>query len=338
MVFHKRTGASIEIFCLEPADPQDHMLAFASRRGCTWKCLVGNAKKWKSGPVILNTRVEGAALELRATLKNRESDGFLVSFQWDDDSISFGEIIEQAGQTPIPPYLNREAEDEDRLRYQTVYGRLPGSVAAPTAGLHFTPRILEELLKIGIPSEEITLHVGAGTFVPIKHQDAREHLMHAELVEVPAAFLNTWLTRKEELVAVGTTTARSLETLYWLGVRILSGHSPDPHRLVFRQWENESLPQDIPLQESLESLAGFCRTHQLDALRFTTGMMIIPGYTFRSVNGLITNFHMPGSTLLLLIAALIGDDWRKVYEEALARDYRFLSYGDSSLLLPRLQV
>lgn len=332
--FRKPTGAEIEVFCLEPADPPEYTMVFGSRGTCVWKCLVGNARKWKSGPVALHIPGNGYKLELQARLLERLQDGFLVRFSWDAGAATFGEIIEMAGKTPIPPYLEREAEEEDRQRYQTVYGLKKGSVAAPTAGLHFTDSMMQQLQESGIEMKKITLHVGAGTFAPVKHEDARQHAMHAEQVQVGRSFLDYWRSRPGGLVAVGTTTTRSLETMYWLGIQLLSGQSPDPARTVFHQWENESLPQDIPLKESLDALHEYFVANGLDSWSFITSLMVVPGYRFRTISGLVTNFHMPGSTLLMLIAALIGEDWKRVYHEALQEGYRFLSYGDSSLLIP----
>ncbi len=334
LAFHKPTGARIEIFCLEPVKPAEYQMSFESIRSCSWKCLVGNAKKWKSGSVSLEISVSGRDVVLNATIMKDKGDSFIVRFEWDAAACTFGEIIESAGSTPIPPYLNREAEESDKHRYQTVYSRDPGSVAAPTAGLHFTASMMEQLKDQGIETCELTLHVGAGTFVPVKHENARHHAMHAETVLVSKKFLEEWAERKTAPLAVGTTSTRSLETLYWLGVRLLAGESLNPVQPEFKQWENEMLPQDITLQESLGALVGFCQISGIDQFRFSTSLMIVPGYRFRTIRGLITNFHMPGSTLLLLIAALIGEDWKKVYREAMENNYRFLSYGDSSLLLP----
>ncbi|MEN8201298.1 MAG: S-adenosylmethionine:tRNA ribosyltransferase-isomerase [Bacteroidota bacterium] len=333
--FKKPTGARIEVFCLEPIDPVDFQQSFESTRSCLWKCLVGNAKKWKSGPVTLETRIAGESLLLKADNTGRSGDSYLINFQWNDPRFSFGEIIESSGSTPIPPYLNRSAEDSDRVRYQTIYSRLNGSVAAPTAGLHFTKDMMELLYLKGLRTEELTLHVGAGTFVPVKAQNARMHSMHSEKVHVPRTFLERWIRQPEGLIAVGTTSTRSLESLYWLGVKLIKDRVTDPGSLEIIQWDNEKLPDHIPLSESLEALIRFCGKHHLDELQFGTQLMIVPGYRFRTIRGLITNFHLPGSTLLLLIAALIGEDWKRVYSYALENRFRFLSYGDSSLLLPK---
>lgn len=332
--FRKPSGARIEIFCLEPVEPADYQQSFESTCCCSWKCMVGNARKWKSGQVSLVTRVSGKEVLLTATLEETLDNSFRVRFEWNKTGTSFSEIIENAGSTPIPPYLNRAAEESDRRRYQTVYSRDPGSVAAPTAGLHFTDRIMKQLDVRGIQARELTLHVGAGTFVPIKQENARKHEMHPEMVLLPRSFLEEWASRTSGLVAVGTTSTRSLETLYWLGVKLYSGKKADLAGTSFIQWENEKLPDHISLANSLDALIETCKKNKLGQVRFSTSLMIVPGYRFRTIRGLITNFHMPGSTLLLLIAALIGDNWKEVYYSALENNYRFLSYGDSSILLP----
>lgn len=332
--FKKETGARIEIFCLEPINPADYELSFQAETTATWLCLVGNAKKWKSGPVSLHTTINGAALKLQAYLIERSGEGFKVEFRWQQSGVTFGEIIEQSGSTPIPPYLNRKAEESDRERYQTIYSLNNGSVAAPTAGLHFTGEMMQQLEQEKIPLAHVTLHVGAGTFVPVKEKNARDHSMHSELVVVTRSFLEQWLKRSDGLIAVGTTSTRSLESLYWLGIKIKEQAPAAPSTLSILQWDNENLPQEIPLSESIEALLEYCEQHELEYLHFSTQLMIVPGYRFRTISGLLTNFHMPGSTLLLLIAAWIGEDWKKVYDYALGEGFRFLSYGDSSLLIP----
>jgi S-adenosylmethionine:tRNA ribosyltransferase-isomerase len=331
--FRKETGARIEIFCLEPVDPPDYEQSFQSLNSATWLCLVGNAKKWKSGPVFLEITLKGEAVKLEAILKRRSGEGFEVTFQWEQPGITFGEIIEQSGSTPIPPYLNREAELSDKERYQTIYSLNKGSVAAPTAGLHFTQEMMADLEKSGMGMAKLTLHVGAGTFVPVKEQNVRDHHMHSELVVLRKSFLEQWRQKPEGLIAVGTTSTRSLESLYWLGVKLLSDSNADPSELGIDQWDHESLPQEVSLADSLDAILKFCERHLLEELHFATRLMIVPGYRFRTISGLLTNFHMPGSTLLLLIAAWIGEDWKKVYEYALQENFRFLSYGDSSLLI-----
>jgi S-adenosylmethionine:tRNA ribosyltransferase-isomerase len=333
--FRKHTGARIEVFCLEPVDPVDYQQAFESTSSCRWKCLVGNARKWKEGAILMETRISGKKLLLQARNAGQSGDSYLIDFQWEDARFSFGEIIENSGSTPIPPYLNRKAEESDKERYQTIYSSLNGSVAAPTAGLHFTEDMMKKLRKQGFRREELTLHVGAGTFIPVKSRDARDHSMHSEQVHVPRTFLEQWIQQPEHLIAVGTTSTRSLESLYWLGVKIINNQISDPAYMNIIQWDNEQLPDHLSLEESLDALLGFCTKHGLENLQFGTQLMIVPGYRFRTISGLITNFHLPGSTLLLLIAALIGEDWHRVYTYALANEFRFLSYGDSSLLLPK---
>lgn len=334
LAFRKSTGAKIEIFCLEPSDPADYQQSFQSVSPCTWKCLVGNAKKWKEGPVFLHTVIAGKEVTLEARVISRIEDATLIRFSWNNSRFAFSEIIEAAGITPIPPYLKREAEATDRERYQTIYGTENGSVAAPTAGLHFTDSMMRKLTARGIDTGELTLHVGAGTFVPVKENNAREHHMHAENVTVERSFLETWRKRSSPVIAIGTTTTRSLESIYWLGIRLLQEKVIHPDRISVNQWEYETLPGNISLEESLDALLGFCRRNDLAVLHFSTRLMIVPGYSFRTIGGLVTNFHLPRSTLLLLIAAFLGEDWRRVYENAMMNDYRFLSYGDSSLLIP----
>ena len=333
--FRKETGARIEIFCLEPLDPADYELAFQAEYTSTWTCLVGNAKKWKTGAVSLQTHINGKVVLLEAYMKEKSGDGYTILFRWKQPGVSFGDIIEQSGSTPIPPYLNRDAEESDKDRYQTIYSQNNGSVAAPTAGLHFTGEMIRHLEQSKVHMEKLTLHVGAGTFVPIKEENARNHTMHSELVVVTREFLAKWKINTKGLIAVGTTSTRSLESLYWLGVKIKEHALSDPESLTIVQWDNEKLLQHIPLAESLDTLLSFCNQHGLDQLHFSTQLMIVPGYRFRCISGLLTNFHMPGSTLLLLIAAWIGEDWKKVYAYALKENFRFLSYGDSSLLLPK---
>ncbi|PID91576.1 MAG: S-adenosylmethionine tRNA ribosyltransferase [Bacteroidetes bacterium] len=331
--FRKESGARIEVFCLEPVSPAVYEEAFTVSGRCIWKCMVGNARKWKQEAIYLQLNLGGNTLRMEARKTGREGSAFLVEFRWPAGP-DFGQLLDAAGSTPIPPYLNRSAEEADKHCYQTVYGSTKGSVAAPTAGLHFTHTLLDELQRRGLKREELTLHVGAGTFVPVKGREGRSHVMHAEQVLVPLSFLKNWKMKTEGLIAVGTTSVRSLESLYWLGVKLLGNQQEDSDSLLLEQWENEKLRQDVPLAESIACLIAYCEGHQLENLVFSTRIMITPGYCFRTLSGLITNFHQPGSTLLLLIAAFIGSDWKAVYDFALANDFRFLSYGDSSLLLP----
>lgn len=332
--FRKPSGARIEIFCLEPFNPYEYEQSFLSDQQCSWVCMLGNAKKWKEGPVYLTASVKGKGITLTARKIKQNRDSYLIGFSWENSEFNFGQIIESAGSTPIPPYLNRQAEEADKDRYQTIYSRYPGSVAAPTAGLHFTEEMMQRIRERGIRTGELTLHVGAGTFVPVKERNGRDHHMHAEHVIIPCSFMEQWSSNAERVIAVGTTSARSLESLYWFGVRLCSGEKLEPDNLKMLQWQDEKLAQDISLTDSLNALLKFCKSNNLTHLQFLTELMIVPGYNFRTIRGLITNFHLPGSTLLLLIAALIGNDWKKVYDEALRKNYRFLSYGDSSILFP----
>jgi S-adenosylmethionine:tRNA ribosyltransferase-isomerase len=258
---------------------------------------------------------------------------FIIEFKWENSKITFAEIIEHAGYTPIPPYLNRASEPNDRVRYQTVYSRFDGSVAAPTAGLHFTESVMGDLKRRGVRMENLTLHVGAGTFTPVKENDASKHTMHSETVLIEKGFIENLLHNTGRIIAVGTTSTRSLESLFWLGVKAMHKEL-EPENISLSQWEVYGMEQKVSKKESLEKLLAFMNLHYLDHLHFQTGIMIVPGDNFRLVNGMITNFHQPKSTLLLLIAAFIGEKWKEVYDYALINGFRFLSYGDSSILFP----
>ncbi|MDF1572408.1 MAG: S-adenosylmethionine:tRNA ribosyltransferase-isomerase [Bacteroidales bacterium] len=329
LMFRKATGGRIEIFILEPHDPAEHQLAFSSTEPVTFTCLVGNAKKWKQGSL----RMEVGAIVLEATQVERHDDTFIIRFSWNDRGISFGAILAQAGSTPIPPYLDREAEDQDAVTYQTVYARQDGSVAAPTAGLHFTERVLGALDKRGVQRYDLTLHVGAGTFIPVKEENAVDHAMHDELVTVERVLLES-LLGDQRIIAVGTTSTRTLESLYWLGVRAHEDTSFSFEQLYLDQWDAYLSRGELTLEESVRVLLERMESAGLDTFSFRTRIMITPGYEFKVIDGLFTNFHQPKSTLLLLIAALVGDDWKRIYDFALENGYRFLSYGDGSLLIP----
>jgi len=333
ILLRKNTGAGIEVLCLEPLLPFDYELAFGSKEPVEWKCMIGNLKKWKNG--ILNTPFiyKSRKYILNAEKIKPEGDAWRVRFRWDCDSISFSEVIEAIGHVPLPPYINREDEAEDGKRYQTVYSRIKGSVAAPTAGLHFTENVLGTLDKKGIKSAEVTLHVGAGTFQPVKSKYISGHEMHCEHFFVPVKTIILLLENQGKIVAVGTTSVRTLESLFWLGVKLLSNKIGNETSLFLGQWEAYELNGSISVKESLLALLDFLKKKNLDYLPAATSMIIIPGYRFRIIDGLITNFHQPGSTLLLLVSAFIGKTWKKVYEYAMENDFRFLSYGDSSLLL-----
>ena len=293
--------------------------------------MLGNVKKWKKGNLIKVINIGGQSFTLSAKQISNSGSSRIIEFSWDNDSFSFAEILEAAGIIPIPPYLNRESEESDLEQYQTIYSNIKGSVAAPTAGLHFSDDILKQLEKKQIDKTALTLHVGAGTFKPVSSETIGKHEMHKELFIVSKQSLKKILKHKDHVVAVGTTSTRSLESLYWFGVKIITGKFTNPH---ISQWEVYSLAQNIPACEAIEALIKHMDNNGLEQFEASTQIIIVPGYSFRIVKCLITNFHMPGSTLLLLIAAFIGSDWKKVYEFALSNDFRFLSYGDSSLLIP----
>lgn len=331
--FHKATGSSIEIFCLQPYDPVDYQQSFTKTREVKWKCLVGNAKKWKDETLKLELEKDGISFSLFAEKINRDKEAFIIRFFWEPSYLSFSEIIELAGETPIPPYLNREAEPSDSSQYQTVYSRLEGSVAAPTAGLHFTEKVINDLHKKKIQQTSLTLHVGAGTFTPVKSENAVDHQMHIETFRINEESLRQILQHCDNITAVGTTSCRTLESLYWLGVKSMNRNLSE-NDFHISQWEAYDLPQDISVEKAFGSLISLIKSLNIREITASTGIMITPGYAFRIINALITNFHQPSSTLLMLIAAFIGENWKKVYEYALDNDFRFLSYGDSSLLIP----
>ena len=328
LLFRRATGASVEIFCLSPYDPANYQLAFSTVGSCIWKCLAGNLKKWKNDILELLMEYHGKLLALRAEKLKVEEGKVIVRFSW-EGNLSFGEILELAGKVPIPPYLNRDSEEIDNERYQTVYSHYEGSVAAPTAGFHYTPEIIDSLKKKNILFSEITLHVGAGTFQPIKSENALEHTMHTEHFTVDAKILSQLAETQNPVIATGTTSLRTLESIYWLALKSIANNTV-VNRL--NQWETTSFSSVIPFQEAFQKLLSLMKKQELKTFSAETGIMIVPGYEFRVVDILITNFHQPQSTLLLLIAAFIGEDWKKVYEYALSHDFRFLSYGDSSLL------
>lgn len=332
LAMHKATGANIEVFCLEPILPSDVQQAFAVTDVTEWKCIVGNSKKWKEGIITHSLTINDDEVVLSAERISTADNTSVVRFTWSNSNYTFAEIIEHAGVTPIPPYLNRETEEIDNTRYQTVYSEHKGSVAAPTAGLHFTERVLSEIRANGHELVNLTLHVGAGTFKPIQTADVKDHVMHAEQIyatkpDIQAILNNSRAERK--LVAVGTTSVRTLESLYWLGVKCLQGENVD----FLAQWDAYNLPQSVSLADSFGALLDYMDKNDLESFHSSTQIMIVPGYTLRVVDGLITNFHQPHSTLLLLISAVVGEKWHDIYDYALSHDFRFLSYGDSSLLM-----
>ncbi len=328
IIMHKDSGARVEIFCLEPIAPADYERAFAARNECEWSCIVGNLKKWKSGTVSINIE---DTLTLTAEIVERGEREHTIRFRWDGEQ-SFGEMLEILGRIPIPPYLCRESEAIDESRYQTVYSKFEGSVAAPTAGLHFTDEIIAALERKGVKHEEVTLHVGAGTFLPVKSENAAEHAMHTEHFEITRSTLRNLLSHSGKITAVGTTSVRTLESMTALAYRITQGGNPDTERVV-GQWELYDIPTDFKGEIIFETLIKYMESKGIDKLKAATQIMISPlGYKFRVVNSIITNFHQPKSTLLLLVSAYVGEAWREIYKFALANDFRFLSYGDSSFL------
>ena len=336
--FHKPTGARIEVFCLEPLKPSDYQLSLSSTTGCTWKCMVGNAKKWHDEALALEIRNEKLQITLRAYKEQVLGNTYAVRFEWNDNQLSFAEILDAAGELPIPPYLNRKTEESDKTTYQTVYSRIKGSVAAPTAGLHFTERVLDDLRSRGIETDEVTLHVGAGTFLPVKTADANEHTMHTEIIAVPKTTIQHIIAKLGKIVAVGTTSMRTLESLYFIGKQFAEDKMGNGQWAIdsihvdqFEPYESTSTPMPS-VQEALQAIVDYLEATGQQTLHAETQIMIKPGYRFRLVDQLITNFHQPQSTLLLLVSAFVNGDWKNIYNYALNHDFRFLSYGDSSIL------
>ena len=337
LLFRKDTGAMIEIFCLEPALPSDYEQSFAQTDHCTWHCLVGNSKRWKSGELHTTVTVGGEPVTLSAERVSVAGEaGDLVDFRWDNPRCTFAEVLESAGVLPIPPYLHRETEAQDLQTYQTVYSKVKGSVAAPTAGLHFTPAVLAELDARGIEREEVTLHVGAGTFRPVKSDTIGGHAMHTEHFAVTRRTVDRLLAKPEHVIAVGTTSVRTLESLYYIGCALARGGADESADEAFTvgQWTPYGTDAPtLPAEEALRAILCYLDRRGMDRLWAATQIIIAPGYQFKIVRGMVTNFHQPQSTLLLLVSAFVGEDWRTIYDYALAHDFRFLSYGDSSLLL-----
>jgi S-adenosylmethionine:tRNA ribosyltransferase-isomerase len=331
MFFRKETGSKIEIFCLEPVEPRDYQIAFQEKEQVVWKCMVGNSKKWKIGILTREIEIAGEKITLQAEKTSQFENTFHIKFSW-DKLFSFAEIIEHTGILPIPPYLNRETEDSDEETYQTVYAKIDGSVAAPTAGLHFTDSVLKELKLKNISEKEITLHVGAGTFQPVKSETIDGHTMHREVVVIPKNIIEGFVQNHDKIIAVGTTSVRSLESLYWLGLQ-LENNSLKPNNPEVLQWEPYENEAKISTKKAFQNIADLLDKTSQETIQFSTQIIILPGYDFKVINGMFTNFHQPQSTLLLLISAFLGNDWKKVYDYALANNFRFLSYGDSNLYL-----
>jgi S-adenosylmethionine:tRNA ribosyltransferase-isomerase len=336
ILFKKKSGANIEIFCLEPLQPLDHQLAFSERERTTWKCMTGNLKKWKTGVLEKKILINNNIITLKAWKEAVSGNIQIIEFSW-NGGCSFAEVIEKAGVLPIPPYLKRETEPADEDNYQTVYAKLKGSVAAPTAGLHFTDKILTQLSDKNIQLSEITLHVGAGTFRPVRSDTVEGHTMHTEKVIISKNVIEQLIAYQGRIIAVGTTSVRSIESLYWLGLRSEEKLMKEQN-LHISQWEPYENSNSSDVRESLEKIINFMNKKGLNELNFSTDIIIVPGYDFRLTAGMITNFHLPGSTLLLLVSAFLGNDWKKIYDFALAEGFRFLSYGDSNLYLKKFNV
>lgn len=333
----ENTGALIEIFLLEPAEPSDYEQMFQTTKKCSWLCLVGNLKKWKEGALKRELKIKDETLTVSASRRGEHGTSQWIDFEWDNASISFAEILDAMGELPIPPYLNRETQESDLSTYQTVYSKIKGSVAAPTAGLHFTEKVLNELDSHGIEREELTLHVGAGTFRPVKSATIGEHEMHTEYIAVRRHTIERLIAHEGCAIAVGTTSVRTLESLYYMGLKVIQNPDIKEEELHVSQWEpyNDGCKMDdVRSVDALQALLDWMVRHELTVLHSSTQIIIAPGYDYHIVKMLITNFHQPQSTLLLLVSAFVKGDWHKIYDYALSHDFRFLSYGDSSLLIP----
>ena len=332
--FRKETGALIEVFLLEPAQPADYEQMFQTTKQCSWLCMVGNLKKWKEGSLKRTFEINGFEVTLTAMRSHEQGTSQWVDFHWDDAKVTFADILEHAGELPIPPYLNRETQESDKITYQTVYSKIKGSVAAPTAGLHFTDDVLHSIDGHGIDREELTLHVGAGTFKPIKSEEIAGHDMHTEYISVRRETLEKLIKHDACAIAVGTTSVRTLESLYYIGVRLGNNPNATEEELHIDQWEPYDANPQLKPVEALQNIVDYLDKNGMTSFHGSTQIIIAPGYKYKIVKMLVTNFHQPQSTLLLLVSAFVNGDWRKIYDYALAHDFRFLSYGDSSLLIP----
>lgn len=331
LFFRRDTGAHIEIFCLKPIDPSDYNICFSSTEKCTWRCVIGNSKRWKDD-ILSYDVADGdlADMQLKARLVRRDDQTGIVEFSWKGGA-PFSRVLELCGRVPIPPYLNRETEAIDLERYQTLYAHIRGSVAAPTAGLHFTEEVLQKIKDKGIDTENVCLHVGAGTFLPVKSSRVAEHPMHQEPFVVSLSFLKDLRDNRKKVIAVGTTSVRTLESLYYVGVSCIEKGEPED----VEQWAPYNREYQYSIEESVDGIISYLEREGLDELKVGTRIIIVPGFKFRVVDMMVTNFHQPQSTLLLLISAFVGGDWRTIYDYALSNNFRFLSYGDSSLLFRR---
>ena len=332
LLFRKESGADIEIFCLEPLLPAGYESSLSSSSPVEWKCIIGNLKKWKSGSISIPFEHNRKDYSLMARKGSHEGEAWRVEFSWHPGDLCFGEVLESAGHIPLPPYIRREDNQEDRIRYQTLYSKIKGSVAAPTAGLHFTKKVLDDITNKGIKTSELTLHVGAGTFQPVRQNNILKHKMHREHFCISRKTLEILLEFEGRIIPVGTTSVRTIESIYWLGIKcILNATGND--KFFVNQWDPYGQMSKVPFGASAEKLLGIMRDRGLTILNASTEIMIIPGYKFRTLKGMITNFHQPGSTLLLLVAAYAGEDWKNIYRFAFENSFRFLSYGDCSLLI-----
>ncbi len=332
--FRKETGALIEVFLLEPASPADYEQMFQTRDACQWHCLVGNLKKWKSGKLQRTFDVAGNTVTLCAEYIEEERTCHRILLSWDNTDVSFAEILDAAGELPIPPYLNRDTQESDKTTYQTVYSKIKGSVAAPTAGLHFTEAVLADIDRHGIERDELTLHVGAGTFKPVKSEEIEGHEMHTEYISVHRDTIQRLIAHNAEAIAVGTTSVRTLESLYFMGLKAMANPDISEDELHVNQWEPYDIKTSVSPLEALRALDQYLARHNRSTLHSSTQIIIAPGYDYKIVKMLVTNFHQPQSTLLLLVSAFVKGDWRRIYDYALAQDFRFLSYGDSNLIIP----
>lgn len=326
-------GATIEIFCLEPISPLDYAQVFQTNGECRWLCFVGNSKRWKTGSLTQDVKVSGITVTISATRGQQLGNAFEIIFNWNNENVTFASLLEAIGEIPIPPYLNRKTEESDSEDYQTVYSHIEGSVAAPTAGLHFTDEVLAECDKRGITRRELTLHVGAGTFQPVKSENIGEHAMHTEFISVERSLLEELIKAEGNVVAVGTTSVRTLESLYYIGITLLENPDADENELRVKQWAPYEKEHSTSTKDALQAIIDYIDKQGLDKYIGSTQIMIAPSFKFRIIKGMITNFHQPQSTLLLLVSAFVDGNWNEIYDYALSHDYRFLSYGDSSLLL-----
>ena len=334
--FRKETGALIEVLLLEPYMPADYEQMFQTTGHCSWLCMIGNLKKWKEGTLKRTFDVKGKEVTLVAERKEDVHKSYRVDFSWDASDVSWAELLDAVGELPIPPYLNRETQESDKTTYQTVYSKIKGSVAAPTAGLHFTPEVLADIDRHEIDREELTLHVGAGTFKPVKSEEIQDHEMHTEYICVHRQTLEKLIRHEAKAIAVGTTSVRTLESLYYIGVKLEKTLDLSEEELHVCQWEpyENAVAKPITPLKAIENILAYLDKHGLSVLHASTQIIIAPGYEYNIVKMLVTNFHQPQSTLLLLVSAFVHGDWHKIYDYALAHDFRFLSYGDSSLLIP----